>query len=108
MPGARKDKLKKWCGVKTMKVGAQLIRDFMNLVFPPVCAVCRVRLEASRQQGLCPRCFGSIGYVQRPFCRVCGMELAGEEDREYGENHFRGDVGEGAHRAKDKHVVFYS
>ncbi len=66
-----------------MKVGAQLLKDFMNLVFPPVCAVCRVRLDTPRQQSLCPRCFGSIGYLQRPFCRVCGMELAGEEDREY-------------------------
>ncbi len=66
-----------------MEVVVRLVRDIMNLFFPPVCAVCRVRLDARRQQGLCLCCSGSIGYLKQPLCRLCGMELAGSECREY-------------------------
>lgn len=55
----------------------------MTLVFPPVCAVCRVRLEPAGQQGLCPKCLSGISYLRRPLCRVCGMELAGDTSKEY-------------------------
>lgn len=61
----------------------QFIKDFMNLLFPPVCAVCRVRIDTRRQLSLCPGCAGGIAYLMQPICRVCGMELAGGEDREY-------------------------
>ena len=61
----------------------QLIRDTLNLLFPPVCAVCRVRIDARRRQGLCLSCSDGIGYLRQPLCRVCGMELAGAGCREY-------------------------
>lgn len=61
----------------------QLLGDVMKLVFPPVCAVCRLPLELPGQQGLCPKCSNGIRYLRRPICRVCGMELAGETVNEY-------------------------
>ncbi len=70
-------------GGKNVEAVARLVRDIMNLLFPPVCAVCRIRLDARRQQGLCLSCSGGIGYLRPPLCRVCGMELAGSEWREY-------------------------
>jgi ComF family protein len=66
-----------------MKAARQLVQDFMNLLFPPLCAVCRMRLDACRQPSLCRRCSGSIRYLLQPTCRVCGMELAGETDRDH-------------------------
>jgi ComF family protein len=66
-----------------MSMAAQLLKDSMNLIFPPVCAVCRVRLDARSPQRLCPRCSGDIRYLQQPLCRVCGMEIAGDKKREY-------------------------
>ena len=66
-----------------MEAVARLVKDIMHLLFPPVCAVCRVRLDARRRQCLCLSCSGSIGYLRQPLCRVCGMELAGSECREY-------------------------
>jgi ComF family protein len=66
-----------------METVGHLLRDILNLLFPPVCAVCRVRLDARCQQGLCSRCASSIGYLKHPLCRVCGTELAGAAGREY-------------------------
>ncbi|MDP3565431.1 MAG: ComF family protein [Methanoregula sp.] len=66
-----------------MKVARQLLKDFFNLLFPPMCAVCRSRLDARKQQNLCPRCSGNISYLTQPLCRICGMELAGGAGREY-------------------------
>ena len=78
-----KYRLEKRRGGENMEAIARLARDIMNLLFPPVCAVCWVRLDARRQQGLCLSCSGSIGYLRQPLCRVCGMELAGSGCREY-------------------------
>ncbi len=66
-----------------MKAVTQLVRDFMQLLFPPVCAVCRVRLNTCRQESFCIRCRDNIGYLMQPACRVCGMELVGDDNREY-------------------------
>lgn len=65
-----------------MKLARQLAEAFMNLVFPPLCSVCRIRLDVLKHRSLCPRCSGDIKYLLRPLCRICGMELAGEKDRD--------------------------
>jgi len=62
---------------------AGLLRNFMHLVFPPVCAVCRERLDFRSEQSFCRQCAGSIIYLKKPLCRTCGMELIGEEDRNF-------------------------
>ncbi|MFH0784418.1 MAG: ComF family protein [Pseudomonadota bacterium] len=65
-----------------MKLAIQLVRDLMNLVFPPICAVCRKRLDVLKHRSLCPRCSRNINYLLQPLCNICGMELAGEKDRD--------------------------
>ena len=60
-----------------------LLPSFMHLLFPPVCAVCRERLDARSQQSFCRQCAESIIYLKKPLCRICGMELIGEEDRKF-------------------------
>jgi len=55
----------------------QLARDCMNILFPPVCAACRSRLDARRSPNLCTGCSTGIRYLRQPICRICGMELAG-------------------------------
>ncbi len=59
------------------------VQDLMNLLFPPVCAVCRVRIDCRRQRSLCRQCSDGIAYLVQPLCRVCGMELAGGDGRDY-------------------------
>lgn len=76
-------RLGKRFGRQIMGSASKVLRDIMDLLFPPVCSVCRVRLEVAGHEGLCPHCSSGIRYMRQPLCRVCGMELAGEEGREY-------------------------
>ena len=62
---------------------AGLLPSFMKLVFPPVCAVCRERLDYLNEQNFCRQCAESIIYLKKPLCRICGMELIGAEDRNF-------------------------
>ena len=62
---------------------AGLLRSFMHLVFPPVCAVCRERLDFPSEQSFCRQCADTITYLKKPLCQMCGMELIGEEDRKF-------------------------
>lgn len=64
-----------------MRNALQLARDCMNILFPPVCAACRIRLDARQSQNLCSGCFAGIHYLRQPLCRICGMELAGPGGR---------------------------
>lgn len=68
---------------KNVKVATHLIKNLMDLLFPPVCAVCRVRIDIRQHRSFCSKCAEGITYLRQPVCRVCGMELAGGEDREY-------------------------
>src|ERR1700704_3648622 len=45
----------------------------LDLVFPPFCPVCRVRLDEGRRDPLCGSCWLAIGRIGPPWCRVCGM-----------------------------------
>lgn len=66
-----------------MKLADQMLHGFMNLLFPKECAVCRLRLDVYSTLDLCSDCFDRINYLQQPLCRTCGMELAGEADRDH-------------------------
>lgn len=46
---------------------AVLLRD---IVFPPSCAHCHCR--TGRHGALCPRCWSSMRFIERPFCEVLG------------------------------------
>jgi ComF family protein len=47
------------------------IADF---VYPPVCAGCGVLI--GRHGALCPECWRSVAFIERPFCDVLGIPFA--------------------------------
>lgn len=59
-----------------------LKKHCMDLLFPPVCPVCRIRLDPCCPGQFCHRCLESIRYLLQPLCRVCGMELVGPQERD--------------------------
>jgi ComF family protein len=55
-------------------IGARLL----DLVFPPVCLVCR---KAVGEHGaLCPACWSEIAFIERPFCERLGTPF----DQDFG------------------------
>ncbi len=54
---------------KSMK---RLLENFLDLVFPPVCAACRTPL-ATRGKFLCTECLSDVRKVESPRCTICGI-----------------------------------
>lgn len=68
-----------------------MVRDVFvglwQLLFPPACAVCWLRLPPGSVSTMCPSCREKLVFLSPPFCSRCGAELAGAADR----NHRCGD-----------------
>lgn len=45
----------------------------LDLVFPPLCPVCREMLGAGRRDPLCGACWRDIDRIAAPWCRCCGL-----------------------------------
>ena len=45
-------------------------RFCLNIICPPVCAICRKEIETAHC--LCPECFGQLQFITRPYCQICG------------------------------------
>lgn len=45
----------------------------LDLVFPPLCPVCREILGAGRRDPLCGACWRDIDRIAPPWCRCCGL-----------------------------------
>lgn len=64
-----------------------MVRDIFvglwQLLFPPVCAVCWVRLAPGSVSSMCPACRQNVVFLRPPCCTLCGMELAGDADRSH-------------------------
>ena len=52
----------------------------VDLLFPPFCPVCRVRLDAGRRDPLCGACWEHLERIPPPVCRVCGMPFGAFTD----------------------------
>ncbi len=46
-----------------------------DLLFPPFCPVCRVRLGPGRRDPLCAGCWQGLERIAGPVCQVCGTPL---------------------------------
>ena len=46
----------------------------LDLVYPPVCAGCGVLLAGA--PGLCPRCWSTMPFIERPYCEVLGTPFS--------------------------------
>jgi len=51
------------------KAGSILLDGLM----PPQCLACGVLVD--RHGGVCADCFGKIGFITRPYCRICGVPV---------------------------------
>lgn len=64
-----------------------MIRDVVvglwQLLFPPACAICRLRLAPGSISTMCTSCREKLVFLRPPFCALCGMELAGDADRSH-------------------------
>ena len=48
----------------------------LDLLFPPLCPVCRELLGEGRRDPLCGRCWQRMSRINPPWCRCCGLPLA--------------------------------
>jgi ComF family protein len=46
----------------------------IGLVYPPSCVACQG--ATAEAQGLCPACWGGIGFIERPYCERLGTPFA--------------------------------
>ena len=60
-----------------------LFSGIWQLLFPPSCSGCGVRLPLDSSFALCRICRQEIVYLQPPFCRLCGCELIGDPERSF-------------------------
>ena len=49
-------------------------REALDLLLPPACLACTARVDA--HGGLCPRCWSTVRWVERPFCEITGAPMA--------------------------------
>ena len=62
---------------------SQLARGLGNVVFPPVCVLCRGLVQGSEDpcedfRHVCARCARQVDYVGPPHCSTCGHPFFGE------------------------------
>lgn len=57
-----------------------LVKNCMNLILPPACAVCSERLPVKSAGCFCDRCKAGISPLVSPYCRSCGTEISGVGD----------------------------
>jgi ComF family protein len=58
---------------------SRIMKNCLDIVLPPCCVVCGVRLSSLGTGKVCDRCRSGIRYLVAPFCRVCGIEVFGPE-----------------------------
>src|SRR6266545_7764488 len=47
----------------------------LDLVFPPLCPVCRAMLGTGRRDPLCGACWEGLERIRPPWCRCCGIPI---------------------------------
>ncbi|CAH1657520.1 Competence protein F [Hyphomicrobiales bacterium] len=50
------------------------IRGLVVVVYPPSCIACQA--ATGEAQALCPACWGSLGFIERPYCERLGTPFA--------------------------------
>ena len=57
---------------------------FLNLIFPPVCPLCKTLLDGTEQTlTLCPACHKAIRLVHPPYCPRCGLPVPSGDGEGY-------------------------
>jgi ComF family protein len=50
----------------------------LNLVYPPVCQICREERAGAAEGYVGPNCWSGVRFVSAPFCERCGLPFEGE------------------------------
>lgn len=53
---------------------ATMLRGLFHLVYPPACAHCHGHVAS--HHALCPRCWGEMRLIEKPYCPVLGLPFA--------------------------------
>lgn len=61
--------------------GRSLSARVIDLLYPPDCALCHVRLHG--HHSLCEACAGDLPRIVEPFCQTCGMAYQGIIDHAF-------------------------
>ena len=67
------------------------VEALKDLLFPPHCLGCGLRLATSRPPLLCPHCTTGLSFLRSPLCSCCGLPFAS------GVDHLCGDCLAGRH-----------
>jgi ComF family protein len=63
--------------ITASRIGRAALRPWMllaDLLYPPTCAACGASTGTHRS--LCPRCWSSIRFIERPYCEVLGSPFS--------------------------------
>lgn len=53
---------------------SRIAKGCMDIILPPCCPVCGIKLTVAEGSRFCRRCRAAIQYLTPPFCPVCGSE----------------------------------
>lgn len=56
---------------------SRAVKSCLDIVFPAGCTVCGARLSDDEQGCFCLGCYRGIRRLERPLCRICGIEVGG-------------------------------
>jgi ComF family protein len=56
-----------------------LFRALLDILFPPICHLCKVFIPDAGDVHLCPRCLEQVTSICSPHCSVCGIPFATED-----------------------------
>ena len=55
-----------------------VLRDCLNLLYPPVCQLCREHRAEAHDGYVCAKCWSHVRFIRAPFCERCGLPFAGD------------------------------
>ncbi|ANA41458.1 MULTISPECIES: ComF family protein [Geobacter] len=55
-----------------------IIRALLDILFPPLCHLCRAPIPGAEELHLCPACLARAKPIGSPLCTVCGVPFATE------------------------------
>jgi len=62
---------------------SRTFRWVLNLVFPPVCPICKTLLDREENPIICPTCHKEIRLVRPPMCPRCGLPIPSGDGEGY-------------------------
>ena len=55
-----------------------VLRDCLNLLYPPVCQLCREHRAEAHDGYVCAKCWSHVRFIRAPFCERCGLPFEGD------------------------------